>query len=72
MRENYRFSLRSKSLKNAQLHDEIMRLLGDWGEALNEQHMYCGGTDALLAIICRSICYSYKDAIEKHSDRSEW
>ena len=32
MREIYRFNLGSKRLKNAQLHDEIMRSLGDWGK----------------------------------------
>ena len=44
------FNLRSKRLKNAQLHDEIMRSWGIGGSALNKQHMYCGGTDALLAV----------------------
>ena len=51
VRKNNRFNLGSKRLKNAQLHDEIMRPSGDWGCPLNKQHMYFGGTDALLAII---------------------
>ena len=31
VRKNNRFNLGSKRLKNAQLHDEIMRPSGDWG-----------------------------------------
>jgi len=49
-KEKFRFNLRSKRLKNAQLHDEIMRSWGIGGSALNKLHLYFGGTDALLAI----------------------
>ena len=49
VRKNNRFNLGSKCLKNAQLHDEIMRSWGIGGSALNKPHVYFGGTDALLA-----------------------
>ena len=49
-REDDRY-LGLKRLKNAQLHDENMRSSGDWGRPQQAEHVYCGCTDALLAII---------------------
>lgn len=49
----------------------VYRGIGGW-HPQQAGHVYCVGTDALLAVICRSVCYNYKNAIEKHGDRSEW